>query len=273
MERAQPVGVFDSGVGGLTVVKEIIKRLPCENIIYIGDTANVPYGGKPPQELIRLGKNIIDFLINQGAKAVVAACNTSSSVSIPILRDMCPVPVIDVIVPGAANAAAVTRNGRVGVIATEATVKTGAYTRHIKALSPGISVYEVACPRFVPLVEQGVLEGDEVEEVANEYLQPLRRQGIDTLVIGCTHYPFLIPVIQKVMGKGVRLVDPAEETASRLRATLLERGLDNPGTTSPQYRFFATGSSESFFRVGKLLPEIDIRKVTTLKLERGIWEG
>lgn len=272
MERTQPVGVFDSGVGGLTVVKEIIKRLPHENIIYVGDTANVPYGGKPPHELIRLGKNIIDFLIRQGVKVVVAACNTSSSVSLPVLRDIYDVPIIDVISPGAANAVAVTRNGRIGVIATEATVNSRAYTKHIKALSSDVSVYEVACPRFVSLVEQGHLDGDEVEAIAGEYLQPLRRQGVDTLVIGCTHYPFLVPIIHKIMGDKVQLVDPAEETASRLKAMLVEQRLDNQGNADPLHQFFATGPSDSFFRVGRLLPEVNIEKVTTLKLERGKWE-
>ncbi len=268
MERSQPVGVFDSGVGGLTVVKEIIKILPYENIVYLGDTANVPYGGKSRQELIRIGRNIIEFFLEQGVKAVVAACNTSSSVSVPELRKLYPVPIVDVIGPGALDAADTTRSGRVGVIATEATVNSAAYTRHLRSLRPDVEVWEVACPRFVPLVEQGVLDGPEAEEAARQYLEPLRCRGIDTLILGCTHYPFLIPVIRRTLGDGVALVDPARATAQYLKTVLREQNMMNEGKENPRHRFLATGSQASFRVIGKLVPEIDLSEVTTIKLGR-----
>jgi len=268
LERYQPVGVFDSGVGGLTVVREIIKILPRENIIYVGDTANVPYGGKSPQELIRIGRNIMEFFLEQGVKAVVAACNTSSSVSVPELRRMYRVPIIDVVAPGALDAASTTRAGRIGVIATATTVASGAYTKHVKSHRPESEVWEVACPRFVPFVEQGALDGPEVEGAAREYLEPLRCRGIDTLIIGCTHYPFLVPVIRRILGDGVELVDPARATAWHLAAVLREHDMINEGHGEPQHRFFATGSLESFHMISKLVPEVDLSDVTRIKLER-----
>lgn len=266
LEHSQPIGVFDSGVGGLTVVKRLVERLPCESIVYVGDTANVPYGGKSTRELVRLGKNIIDFLIQQGAKVVVAACNTSSSVSLPVLRERYGIPLLDVISPGAANAASITRNGRIGIIATLATVNTRAYTAHILAINPRLEVHEVACPRFVPLVESGQLDGEEVEQAAREYLQPLRELGVDTLVLGCTHYPFLLPVIKRIMGDGVALVDPAVETVNQLQQTLTGLGIANQSSQPPFYEFFATGASDSFLKAGKIMERPKIGTVKTVHL-------
>ncbi|NLU50410.1 MAG: glutamate racemase [Syntrophomonadaceae bacterium] len=267
MEDYKPIGVFDSGVGGLTVVKRIVEELPRESIIYVGDTAHVPYGGKSARELIRLGRNIIDFLQEQEVKVVVAACNTSSSVSLPVLRGLYRLPLLDVISPGARNAAAVTRNGKIGVIATQATVNSQAYTQHIKAINPSLEVYEAACPQFVPLVESGRLDGAEVEQVVRGYLGALLAKGVDTLVLGCTHYPFLAPVIDRVMGGGVTLVDPAEETVNQLRLTLLESGLANRGENPPEYQFFASGGVESFFKAGRLISSFRIDEVKPVQLD------
>lgn len=266
MENSRPIGVFDSGVGGLTVVKHIIENLPGESIIYVGDTANVPYGGKSTRELVRLGKNIIDFLIHRGVKAVVAACNTSSSISLPILRGFYDIPLLDVILPGARNAVSVTRNGKIGVIATQATVNSQAYTGHIQALEPGLEVYEVACPRFVPLVESGQFEGEEVEKTARLYLEPLIEYGIDTLVLGCTHYPFLAPVIRRVMGQGVSIVDPAFETVKYLQAALSAARLANQSGDKPSFMFYATGPTDSFFRAGKIISTLPISEVKSIEV-------
>ncbi|MGI6487607.1 MAG: glutamate racemase [Syntrophothermaceae bacterium] len=267
MKSSQPIGIFDSGVGGLTVVKRIAEQLPRENIIYVGDTAHVPYGGKTTAELVRLNQNIIDFFVQQGAKLVVAACNTSSSVSLPILREAYSVPLLDVISPGVREAAAVSRTGRIGVIATRATVGSRAYTRQLRALNANLQVYEVACPRFVPLVESGQLEGPEVEQAVREYLEILLGQGIDTLVLGCTHYPFLAPVIKQVVGDEVVLVDPADQTARELESILNTLGIANQETGPAEHTFYATGPVQSFAAVGRMLPELFINRVEKLELD------
>ena len=263
----QPIGIFDSGVGGLTVVKCIAQRLPRENIIYVGDTAHVPYGGKTTEELVSLNQNIIDFFVQQGVKLVVAACNTSSSVSLPILRDAYSLPLLDVISPGVREAAAVSRTGRIGVIATQATVGSRAYTRQLQALNANLQVYEAACPRFVPLVESGQLEGSEVEQAVREYLDILLRQDIDTLVLGCTHYPFLVPVIEQVVGGKVVLVDPAVQTARELESILKALGIANQGSGPAEHTFYATGPVQSFTTVGRMLPELVISRVEKLELD------
>jgi glutamate racemase len=266
--------VFDSGVGGLTVVRHILERLPAERVVYLGDTANVPYGGRSPRELVYLGRTIIDFLVGQGAKVVVAACNTSSSVSLPLLRECYPVTLLDVISPGACDAVQATRNKRVGVLATQTTVSSRAYTRHIQALDPAVSVFEVPCPQFVPLVEAGLLDGVEVEAIAASYVRPLLRRDIDTLVLGCTHYPFLAPVLKRLVGEEVTLVDPAEGTVRRLQQVLAEQNIASErASVQAPHRFYATGATDSFYKVGGMVAGICTECIQRVNLFEGVANG
>ncbi len=258
MDEMQPIGIFDSGVGGLTVVRFLFANLPKERIIYFGDTAHIPYGSRTPQEIIAFGDEIVSFLMRYGVKAVVAACNTSSSVSLPYLKEKFSVPILGVLEPGVRAALKVTRNKRVGVIATTATVNSGAYPRAFRRQDSEVEVFTQACPLFVPIVEGGRMESPEAREAAREYLAPLKEAGIDTLVFGCTHYPFLAPVIREVLGPDVRLVDPAEETVKEL-AVLLKKDGGRPGNSpvgsrgphAPRHLFFTSGSAVSFYDSGK----------------------
>lgn len=254
MEEVQPIGIFDSGVGGLTVVRFIFKKLPGERIVYFGDTAHLPYGSRTPEELIAFGEGIVSFLLQFRVKAIVAACNTSSSVSLPYLKKKFQVPLLGVLEPGVRAALSVTRNKRVGVIATAATVNSGAYPRAFAKEDPDVKVFVQACPLFVPLVEAGLVDSQEARDAAREYLTPLKEEGIDTLVLGCTHYPFLAPVITEVLGEEVRLVDPAEETVKELAALLGrggEKGAESASGSSDGHLFFTSGPAASFYSVGK----------------------
>jgi glutamate racemase len=226
-----PIGVFDSGVGGLTVVRAITELLPGESVVYFGDTARVPYGSKSPETVIRFALEDTAFLVSKRVKMVVAACNTASSVSLPSLRERVSVPVTGVIEPGARAAAEATSNGAVGVIGTLGTIGSGAYQRALKANASVRAVVAQPCPLLVPLVEEGWLDGEITEMVVRRYAEPLLREGVDTLVLGCTHYPLLKPVLRKVMGPDVRLVDSAEATARRVRSILRKRGLLADGPT------------------------------------------
>jgi glutamate racemase len=243
------VGVFDSGVGGLTVLKEILSQLPGEELIYLGDTARVPYGTKSPRTVLRYALEAAAFLVKQRVKLLVVACNTASSVALPALEERFKLPVIGVIEPGARKAVAVTRNRKVGVIGTEGTVKSGAYPRAIHQLDPGIEVFSTPCPLFVPLAEEGWAEHAVARLAAAEYLAPLIDRGIDTLVLGCTHYPLLKTTLQQVLGEEVALVDSAEETAFSVAKRLREGEL--LGTASPgEPRFFVTDVPTRFEKVG-----------------------
>lgn len=252
MPDKQPIGVFDSGVGGLTVAKVLMEKLPREEIIYFGDTAHVPYGSKSREEIITYGVRICRFLVEQGAKIIVAACNTSSAVSLESIRETIPVPVIGVIEPGIRRAAAATRNRRIGVLATEAAVKSGAFPDGIRALNPEIKVYIQGCPRLVPLVEAGKLNSPETVLVCREYLEPFMRSGVDTIILGCTHYPFLLPVLQQITGPGVDYIDPAAETSEEVIRVLKANDLlCDDRLQKPAHRFIASGPVESFFTVGR----------------------
>ncbi|MBE0597816.1 MAG: glutamate racemase [Desulfuromonadales bacterium] len=243
------IGVFDSGVGGLTVLKEIMRQLPGEELVYLGDTARVPYGTKSPATVLRYALEAADFLVGCRVKMLVVACNTASSVAVPALERRCSLPVVGVIEPGASRAAALTRNRRVGVIGTEGTIKSGAYTRAIQALDPRIEVFSTACPLFVPLAEEGWAEHPVALLTARDYLAPLIAQRIDTLVLGCTHYPLLKNTLRAVLGDAVELVDSAEETA-RLVATRLA-GDRRFRQQSPQLpRYFVTDVPTRFEKVG-----------------------
>ncbi len=246
-ERA--IGVFDSGVGGLTVLKEIRRLLPGEEIIYLGDTARVPYGTKSPATVTRYALEAAGFLDGIGVKALVVACNTASSFAVETLTQRYAIPVIGVIEPGARRAAALTRSRRVGVIGTEGTIKSGAYSRAIQALDPHISVYPAACPLFVPLAEEGWAEHPVARLTAEEYLEPLRQAQIDALVLGCTHYPLLKKTLAAVLGAGVELVDSAEETALQVAGILRTADLLRRSPAGPP-RYFVTDVPTRFERVG-----------------------
>lgn len=262
----RPIGVFDSGIGGLTVARLIASELPNENLVYIGDTARVPYGDKPVPELIKYAEQIMDFLTGQGVKAIVAACNTSCSVSLPVLKDRYSVPVVEIIKPGAREVPRVTRNNRVGVLATLATARSGAYRREIQALGPDIEVWEVPCPRLVPLIESGQTEGPEVEKHLREYLMPLQEQEVDTIVLGCTHYPYLAPLIEELMPYRISIVDPAAETVVELKNVLEDKGFASG--CKGQLKFYATGEEKSFYQVGQMFMGDQLDIVTRVFLDK-----
>ena len=247
MNRA-PIGIFDSGIGGLTVARAVFESLPTESIIYFGDTARVPYGPKSPETVRRYSLEILEWLLGQEVKAVVIACNTSTAHALQALQEHSPVPVIGVIEPGAQAAAAATRGGPVGVIGTAGTISSNAYARAILRARPGTVVEQRACPLLVPLVEEGWFEHPASVLIAREYLEPLRDAGVDTLVLGCTHYPLLKPLIQDVMGPNVRLIDSGEETAAEVEAALRSAGLEAPTGASPRHRF-AVSDDEARFRL------------------------
>ncbi|HEX5144834.1 MAG TPA: glutamate racemase [Mycobacterium sp.] len=247
-----PVGVFDSGVGGLTVARSIIDQLPAENMIYIGDTANGPYGPLPLAQIRAHALTIMDDLVESGVKALVIACNSASSACLRDARERYDVPVVEVILPAVRRAVAATRNGRIGVIGTQATVTSHAY-QDAFAAAVGTEITAVACPRFVDFVERGVTSGRQVLGLAESYLEPLQDAGVDTLVLGCTHYPLLSGLIQLTMGDSVTLVSSAEETAKDLLRVLTEKDLLRPGPeagmAAPSWQFEATGDPEAFLKL------------------------
>ncbi|HET9229535.1 MAG TPA: glutamate racemase [Thermoanaerobaculia bacterium] len=239
------IGVFDSGVGGLTVVTALRRRLPRESILYLGDTARLPYGSKSPDTVTRYTRRNIEFLTERGVKAVVVACNTASALALPNLTP--EIPTWGVIEPGARKAAEVSR-GKVGIIATEGTVRSDAYATELRRLRPDLEILSRPCPLFVPLVEEGWHDDPVTEEVARRYLEPLLEAGIDTLVLGCTHYPLLKPVLQRVAGPDVVLVDSAEAVAEVVAQGLAERGLE-AGDQPPASHLCVTDAGESFRRL------------------------
>lgn len=246
-----PIGVFDSGVGGLTVVKEIINQMPNERIVYFGDTARVPYGSKSRDTVVRYSRQIVRFLLEQNVKAIAVACNTASAYAIPEIEAECPVPVIGVIRPGAKTAVEGTRNGRIGVIGTRATITSGSYKEYIREIMPGAEVFGQACPLFVPLVEEGLWEDPVTDEIARRYMASLIDRDIDTLIMGCTHYPLIRKTIGRAAGDKVLLVNPAYETARELRKLLESRSLISGhryelGSTVPQYRFYVSDMADQF---------------------------
>ena len=241
-----PIGIFDSGVGGLTVARAIIDQLPNESTIYIGDTARGPYGPRKIAEVREFSLEIIEFLVKRGCKAVVIACNTASSAMLRDARERFQIPIIEVIQPAARRAVAATRSGKVGVIGTNATIDSGAYLDAFAA-APQLTITSKACPRFVEYVERGETTGAEITAIAREYLKPMIDANVDTLVLGCTHYPLLTGVISYVMGEGVTLVSSAEETAKDLYRVLVEKHLlRENSSTPPTHEFLATGASDQF---------------------------
>ncbi len=218
--RERPIGVFDSGIGGLTVVREILKQLPAEDVIYFGDSARVPYGGKSAETVTRFSIENTHFLVRRGIKFLVVACNTASAMALSVLQRRFEIPMIGVIVPGAREAVRATKSRKIGVIGTTGTIGSKAYERAIAEITPGFTVEGAACPLFVPLAEEGWTEGDVPRRIARTYLDPLRKSGVDTVILGCTHYPILRPVIAEALGDGISLVDTAEATVAEVRREL-----------------------------------------------------
>ena len=257
-----PIGIFDSGVGGLTVARSILDQLPHESVLYIGDTLNSPYGPKPLAAVRAHALEVMDDLVDAGVKMLVIACNSASSAVLRDARERYTVrrglPVVEVILPAARRAVAASRTGRIGVIGTKATIASRSYEDAF-AIAPRLQLTMRPCPRFVEFVEAGVTSGPEVLAVAHEYLDPVRDAGVDTLVLGCTHYPLLTGVISYVMGEDVTLVSSAEETAKDVYRTLVAHGLERPDAAgTPRHRFLATGDSASFEHLARrfLGPEV-----------------
>ncbi len=247
----RPIGVFDSGIGGLTVVRELIHQLPHESLIYFGDTARVPYGNKSPETVRRFSREILDFLVSRDVKLVVVACNTASAHALPELQRVATVSVEGVIEPGARAGVAASRSGRIGVIGTAGTIASGAYEKAIRAASAKAEVTAHACPLFVPLVEEGWLDHPASRLVAQEYLAPLQEHRIDTLVLGCTHYPLLKPLIADVLGPSIALIDSAEQTAAAVARELEKSTLRAPATQAGHVHFVVSDAPQQFVKVGK----------------------
>lgn len=269
-KRYAPVGVFDSGVGGLTVAREIMRQLPRESIIYFGDTARVPYGSKSKETILRYSRQIIHFLESKGVKAIVVACNTASAFALEEIRPEMKMPIIGVVKPGARVAAETTVNGRIGVIGTEGTVGSQIYTEMIHRHNPGAVVLGKACPLFVPLVEEGWLKDSITMEVAKRYLASFQESDIDTLILGCTHYPLLRSIIGEIMGDRVNLVNPAYETAQGLGRLLEEYQLANDGkgeNSSASYRFFVSDAAEKFKNFANSILPCEIKEARLIHIE------
>ena len=265
---SRPIAIFDSGLGGLTVMRAVANALPHEDLAYFGDTARVPYGIKSPQTIIHFSEENCRFLCTQDPKLIVVACNTASSAALPHLRATLAVPVLGVVEPGARAAVAATRNRRVGIIGTEATIKSRAYVETIRALDPSISLIDRPCPLLVPLVEEGRTCDDPVVRlVAKEYLRPVREFGADTLVLGCTHYPLLKRALREQVGSAVSIVDSAEETARATASTLDELGLRREEPASPAYCYFVTDNPVRFASVGSRIMGNIIEHVEQVALD------
>ncbi len=244
------IGVFDSGIGGLSVVKHLFMQLPRESVIYFGDTARVPYGSRSIDTIRRYALECTQFLMSFHVKYIVVACNTTSAVAMDDIKGLFGNPVIGVIEPGARAAARATQNGRIAIIGTKATVSSNAYKKAIHTLNPDFKIYSQACPLFVPLVEEGMLEGPITESIIEYYLDPLLKEGIDTLVLGCTHYPLLRPVIQKVVGRSVRLIDSGEEAAVEAKTQLINLGLELKDSPPLCHQFFVSDHVANFEKIG-----------------------
>ena len=266
MSSSAPIGVFDSGMGGLTVVREMITQLPNESIIYFGDTARVPYGPKSPDTVLRYSREITSFLRDEGVKAMVVACNTATAHALPALRREFDFPIIGVIEPGARAAAAVTKTKRVGVIGTAGTIRSRAYEKEIVKLLPEANITAQACALFVPLVEEGWLDSEVTRAVARNYLAPMVSADVDTLVLGCTHYPLMKTVIGNVMGREVRLIDSAHETARQAGEVLREFDIANVVPNSAHYRFIASDAPDTFLALGQTFLGSPIDRVETRTL-------
>ena len=270
--RASPIGIFDSGIGGLTVVREVMRQLPTERIVYFGDTARVPYGPKSPDTVRRYSREISAFLMAQDVKAVVVACNTATAHALPMLQRELSVLVIGVVEPGARAAVGATRRRELGVIGTTGTISSGAYECAIRAIAPDVHIVARACPLFVPLVEEGWLDTEPTRLIAREYLAPIQAANVDTLVLGCTHYPLLKPLLAELLGPGVALIDSAHETAAEVARVLGANNLlaesfaSAAAPDTPAHQFFASDAPEQFLRLGQRFLGSAIDCIETLTL-------
>ncbi len=265
-----PIGVFDSGVGGLTVAREIMRQLPNERIIYFGDTARVPYGSKSKETVTRYSKQIVRFLLEHDIKALVVACNTASAYALDEIEKELTIPAVGVVKPGAKAATEATKNGKIGVIATEGTIASHLYDTYITNLGGDVKIYSKPCPLFVPLVEEGLLEDPVTEEIARRYLAELIDIDIDTLILGCTHYPLIRKTIGKVMGEGVTLVNPAYETAKELERVLESNNLLNetrPALGEQQYSFYVSDAADKFKTFANTIIKYGILSAKTINIE------
>ena len=270
LRKDAPIGVFDSGVGGLTVVREIMRQIPNEKIIYFGDTARVSYGSKSKDTVTRFSEQIVRFLRTFQVKTIVVACNTASAYALDELEEDADIPVMGVLKPGAKAAVEATRNGRVGVIGTEATIGSGMYSKYIKELSKNVTIYGKACPLFVPLIEEGLWEDPVTDEIAGRYLAELIDIDIDTLILGCTHYPLIRSTLGRLVGGRVSLVNPAYETARELKDMLLEMDMLNdeePKLGSNRYQFYVSDKAEKFVRFANSIIKYGILSAKTIHLE------
>ncbi|MDD3223025.1 MAG: glutamate racemase [Clostridia bacterium] len=266
MQIDAPIGVFDSGVGGLTVVREMIRQLPSENIVYFGDTARVPYGTKSRDTIISYSEQIVNFLMTKQVKAIVVACNTATSYALDVLKEKIDIPIIGVVRPGALTAVNTTRNGKVGVIATEGTVGSGIYPEVIREYNPDIQVIQKACPLLVSFVEEGWTDDPVTDEVARRYLRSVQNSGVDTLVLGCTHFPLLRKAIGKLVGDQVTLVNPAYETARSLKELLIKEGIYRE-TGEPSYHFFVSDGADKFSRFANSILPVDLVPTRLVPIE------
>ncbi|OWZ83818.1 glutamate racemase [Natranaerobius trueperi] len=252
MNKDQAIALLDSGVGGLTVAKDVINFLPNERIIYFGDLARMPYGPRPHEQVRHYVREITDFLMEQDTKLLIVACNSASASGLSEIRSDYDIPIIDVINPGARAAISATKTKKIGVIGTEGTIKSKAYEKAIKRIDPEVEVLSQPCPLFVLIVENDLIDYPETKTVAREYLLPLKEQGVDTLIMGCTHYPFMENIIQDVMGNDVKLISSAGETARQTKELLKERNLLRQGDNS-KHRFFVSAESKKFMQIGQKL--------------------
>ena len=270
MHKDAPIGIFDSGVGGLTVVREIMRQIPNEKIIYFGDTARVPYGSKSQETVTRYSEQIVRFLKSFGVKTIVVACNTASAYALETLEKNSDIPIIGVVKPGAKVAAETTKNGRIGVIATEATISSHIYAEYIQELKSHVSIHEKDCPLFVPLVEEGLLQDPVTDEIARRYLTELIDIDIDTLILGCTHYPLIRSTLARIVGEKVTLVNPAYETAIELKQLLADLNMLNdeaPGLGSNQYQFYVSDKAEKFVRFANSIIKYGILSAKAVNIE------
>lgn len=267
MSSEAPIGVFDSGVGGLTVAREIMRQIPNESIIYFGDTARVPYGSKSKETVITYSRQIVEFLMTKQVKAVVIACNTASAFALETIQKEIDIPVIGVVKPGAKVAAETTKNHRIGVIGTEGTINSGIYNEFLSRTNPNVEVFGKACPLFVPLVEEGWIEDTITNEVAERYLSDLKKYDIDTLVLGCTHFPLLRHTVQKIMGDQVALVNPAYETAISLKNVLDQHNLRSEATEA-NHKFFVSDGAEKFKAFANTILPCEVEETKDINIEQ-----
>ena len=262
----RPVGVFDSGMGGLTVLHECLVTLPHEDFVYLGDGARLPYGPRPLDEIRRFAGEIAGYLEREGMKLIVAACNSATAAALPELQERLEVPIVGVITPEAHAAVQTTRNRRIGLLATEATVEAGRYEELVRTLDAGARLFPVACPRLVPLIESEEPFGAATTEAVREYAQSLKEADVDTVILGCTHYPLIRPILQRVFGRGVRLVFSAEETAREVAETLERKGIENDPAREGAARFLTTGDPALFKTLGERFLQLPIAEVDRVSL-------